>query len=123
MQRARGDVSPIQFVHLVLHQRDERRDNERRARQHHRRELIPERLAEARRHDREHVASAQHGSHDAFLCRTEPAVTEMLAEDGGKIVWWVGERCHDLTTTIPSSSADFNRYRSRRYGPGIVPLV
>ena len=46
----------LERLHLVLHQRDERRDHQREVGPHQRGQLVAERLARARRHDDEHVA-------------------------------------------------------------------
>ena len=40
MERARGDAAPIQFIHLIFHQRDQRRYDDRRARQRECRQLV-----------------------------------------------------------------------------------
>ncbi len=40
MQRACGHAAPIQLIDLIFHQRDERRDHNRHARQHDRGKLI-----------------------------------------------------------------------------------
>ena len=47
----------LERLDLVLHERDERRDDDREVRAHERGELVAERLARARRHDDEHVAA------------------------------------------------------------------
>ena len=44
------------------------------------RELKAQRLAAARRHDREHVAAAQNVAHDRFLSGTEGIEAESLLE-------------------------------------------
>jgi hypothetical protein len=67
MQRTRTDAAAIQLVDLILHQRDQRRHDQRDAGQHHRRQLIAERLARSRRHHRQHVAAAEHRRDDLFL--------------------------------------------------------
>ena len=55
-----GATAP-QRLHLVLHQRDERRDDDGQVPAHQRRELVAERLARAGGHDDEHVAAGQRG--------------------------------------------------------------
>jgi hypothetical protein len=42
MQRGCADPAPIQLVYLVLHQRDQRRDHQRRPLEHQRGQLEPE---------------------------------------------------------------------------------
>ena len=54
------DVELGELVVLILHQRDQRRDDERDARQLERGQLIAERLARAGRHDRERVDAGEH---------------------------------------------------------------
>ena len=48
---------PLQRLHLVLHQRDQRRDDQRQVRPHQRRQLVTERLARAGGHHHQHVAA------------------------------------------------------------------
>ena len=48
---------PLDRLHLVLHQRDQRRDDDREVGPHERRQLVAERLARAGRHDHQHVAT------------------------------------------------------------------
>ena len=64
---ARPPRMPLRFklVHLVLHEGDERRDDERQARQDHGRELIAERLSGAGRHDGENVPAGEHRAHES----------------------------------------------------------
>ena len=47
----------LQRIHLVLHQRDERRDNNRQPRTHQRRQLETERLPTAGGHEHKHITS------------------------------------------------------------------
>ena len=53
----------LQRLDLVLHQRDERRDDEREVRAHERGQLVAERLARAGGHDDEHVAARERRLH------------------------------------------------------------
>ena len=55
-----GDAELAQLVALVLHQRDQRRDDERGAGQVQRGQLVAQRLAGAGRHDRERRLARQH---------------------------------------------------------------
>ena len=80
MQGAGGNAAAIQFVDLILHQRDERRHDERRAGKHHGRQLVAERLAGAGGHHGEHVASAEDRGNDLLLSRTEFTVAEVRVQ-------------------------------------------
>ncbi len=77
MQRAGPNPAAVQLVDLILHQRDERRYHERRARQHDRRQLIGERLPRSGRHHSEHVVSAQDRADDLLLAVPVFAVSEV----------------------------------------------
>lgn len=81
-----GDTGSVQAVHLVLHERNEWAYDNSHARQKHGRELVAERFARARRHEREDVAARHHGFHDFSLEWTkgiEPEVFLKLVEHGG----------------------------------------
>ena len=71
-----------QLVDLVLHQRDQRREDERRRRPQHRRELVGERLARARRHQRERVAAIDGRADDLLLAGAEVLESEQPSECG-----------------------------------------
>ena len=73
---------------LILHERDERRDDHREPRAEHGRKLIAERLARPRGHDREHVTALEHGLHRlalscAKLGEAEPLVQLAVDVQGG----------------------------------------
>ena len=73
-------------VDLVLHERDERRDDERQVVAHERRQLVAERLPGAGRHDDEHVARgrADRRADRLLLAGSEGVEAEMGAQrDGG----------------------------------------
>ena len=78
-RRLRGDLGR-QLVHLVLHQRDQRAEHERRSRPEHRRELVGERLAGARRHQRERVAALDGRADDLLLPRPEGGEAEQAGQ-------------------------------------------
>ncbi len=78
-RRGRRDLRR-QLVHLVLHERDERREHERRLGAQHRRELIRERLSRAGRHERERVAACDRGAYDVLLPRPEGVEAEEVAQ-------------------------------------------
>ena len=77
-RRLRRDLRR-QLVDLVLHQRDQRREDERRRRPEHRRELVGERLARARRHQRERVAAVDGGADDLLLAGAEVLESEQAS--------------------------------------------
>ena len=77
VEAARG-----QFGGLVVHERDERRDDERGASAGQRRQLVAERLARAGRHDQQHVAALDRGAAHPFLIRPKGAESETLLQQG-----------------------------------------
>ena len=79
-QRGAGGRDPLQRLHLVLHQRDQRRDDDRQVAAHERRELVAERLPGAGRHDHEHVAAGQRGGDGLGLAGPEVLESEVLLQ-------------------------------------------
>ena len=82
-----AEADPAQRVHLVLHERDERRDDQHRSGQDPRRDLEGERLARAGRHHRDAVAPREHGVDDealpgAELPEAEDALEHLLGIGG-----------------------------------------
>ena len=71
---------------LILHQRDQRRDDEADAVAHERRDLIAQRLAAARRHQHERVAPGQRRRDDGLLLAAEARVAEHVAQDAARAV-------------------------------------
>ena len=65
---------------LVAHQRNQRRNDERHAREHERRDLVAERLARARGHDGHHVSPGEDRRDDLLLPRPEIVVAKDLAK-------------------------------------------
>ena len=59
VEEAGGDSLIPELLHLVLHQRDQRRDDDRQPLLHGRRELVAQALARAGRHDAQHIPSAE----------------------------------------------------------------
>jgi hypothetical protein len=106
VERGRPDALAVQLVHLVFHEGDERRDDERQARQDHGGELITERLSGARRHDGENVPAGEHRAHELFLSRPEGRVPE----EPGEIVKEIGGHW---------SNRRYARSRSRRGKQGL----
>ena len=78
----RGTHSRLQQgVHLVLHQRDERRDDDRDAVTQQGGNLVAQRLAAAGGHDHQGVAAAGHVPDDRFLLASKRVVSEHAFED------------------------------------------
>ena len=84
---------------LVLHQRDQRRDDQRQLPVDQRRQLVAERLARAGGHDREHVAAGQRRLARLALPRPEVGEPEPAAQLVGQIG---GRRAH--RTIVPEGS-------------------
>ena len=70
----------LERLDLVLHQRDQRRDDERQVGPHQRRQLVAERLARARRHHHEHVAARERGRDRLRLAAAEGREAEQLVQ-------------------------------------------
>ena len=66
-----GDAALAQHVELIFHQRDQRADDDRRAFEQQRRQLIGQALARAGRENRQRVLPPQNARHDFFLARVE----------------------------------------------------
>ena len=77
-----GQPARLERVHLILHQRDERRDDDRHALAHQRGKLETERLAAARRHHDHGVVSVEDGFDHFALTGAERLKVEMFAEGG-----------------------------------------
>ena len=70
-----------QGVHLILHQRDERRDDDRDAVTQQGGDLVAQRLAAAGGHDHQGVAVAGHVIDDRFLFAPKRVVSEHAFEN------------------------------------------
>ena len=81
-QRGGGDPVGIGGAQLIMHQRDERRDDDASARQQDGRELIGERLARAGGHDRQRRLPGKDPAHDLILHAAKGAETEHARECG-----------------------------------------
>ena len=86
VKRCRIDVSLTQTCHLILHERDERRDDQGQPGQESRRQLIAERLALPGRHDRHRIAPSQHRANDLLLTRSKRRKAELFAELSSQII-------------------------------------
>ena len=75
----------LERLDLVLHQRHERRDDQREIRAHQRGQLVAERLARAGRHHHQHVAPGDRGLDRLALAGTERREAEHLAQRRGRL--------------------------------------
>ena len=82
VDEARGDAVGLQTVHLVFHQRDERRHHQRQSVHRQSRELVAERLPATRGHDDHAMLPCQRIGDDLLLPRTEIVVAEVLLQQG-----------------------------------------
>ena len=94
-------AQPLQFVHLVLHQRDERRDDQRQPVGQQRGKLEDERFAAAGGHDDERVAPREHGGDGVGLPLAKRGVAEhpvhqfaRAVERGGRLIVCGSHRRH-----------------------------
>jgi hypothetical protein len=112
-RRLRGDLGR-ELVDLVLHQRDQRAEHERRRRPQHRCELVGERLARAGRHQRERVAAVDRGAHDALL--TGPEVLESEQARQRRLQLAHANESRGAIGTHPSPARDESRRLRRMLG-------
>jgi hypothetical protein len=70
---------------LILHEGDERRDDQRHTRRDERGQLVAERLSRSGRHDGEHVAAVQERLDGLALARPETGVSEEPPQVGGDV--------------------------------------
>ena len=81
-----GNALQRHRVHLILHQRNKRREHDGEPFEHHCGHLITERLASASGEDHERVVSGEHGLDCTFLARPELCVAKALAKYGARLV-------------------------------------
>ncbi len=81
-QHHRRNAQRAQLPHLVGHQRNQRRDDQRESAQRDGRQLIAEALARAGRHHHQRVAAGQHVVHNFALLQTELFESEDRGQDG-----------------------------------------
>ena len=74
------DAGVLQGHDLILHERDERGDDQRDPRQQQRRKLIAEALSAARRHDAKHVPPGKRRVDQRLLSRTECRKAKILPQ-------------------------------------------
>ena len=84
VQAAGGDAAGAERVHLVLHQRDQRRDDQRQPVAGERRKLVAERLPAAGGHEHHRVPSGERRPDGPLLERPEIVVTEVPPELGAE---------------------------------------
>ena len=77
-------------IDLVLHQCDERAHDHGQPIQEQRRELVPDRLSAAGRHDRDDVLAREHGADDRLLAGAEALVAEVATERIAEVEGGVG---------------------------------
>ena len=70
-ERRRADACGVGCTHLIVHQRNQRRDDDGGAFKHHRGQLIAKRLAGTRGHDRERPLARHHPVNDLRLHATK----------------------------------------------------
>ena len=85
-----------QPVDLILHQRDERRDDDVGALRQFRRHLVAERFAAARRHHDERVALLESGFNRLLLQRTQLGISPVTADCGEDVAYREVVRCGHL---------------------------
>ena len=84
-RHAVAEPARAQRLHLVLHERHERRDHDRQVVAQEAGKLVAERLARAGGHDHEHVAARQRRLAGLALPGPEVAEAEELVQGGGQI--------------------------------------
>ena len=75
------DPRITQRRHLILHQRDQRRNNDRQAGHQHRRHLIAYGFSRAGRHDAEDIAAGEDLPDQRFLSLAEIIIAEIFFQD------------------------------------------
>ena len=90
VERGGADAAAGERVHLVLHQRHERRDDEGEPAPGDRRHLVHERLPAAGREDRQHVAAGERRRDGLVLAGPERAVAPRLPQGPERVVGDLG---------------------------------
>ena len=78
IQKCRCDPARLQGIHLVFHQRDERRNHNSQSIAQQRRQLKAKRFPAARRHQRKHIAPGKCIAYDFLLQWPKFVVAKML---------------------------------------------
>jgi hypothetical protein len=103
IQRRRAHPRLAKRVHLVLHQRDQWRHDDRETRAQQRRDLITKRLAAAGRHQHQSIAAAGHVFDDLELLAAEAVEAENLAQHS---VWGAPSLVTHRKSATPCSQRD-----------------
>ena len=82
----RGDSTSLEGVDLILHQRDQRRDHDRRSLEQSRRKLEAKAFASARRHYSQRVLPTKKRLHQSFLAGAKLRKTELLFKLTNQII-------------------------------------
>ena len=90
VEEGRTDADFIERRHLVLHQRDERRDDDTDAGARQRRNLVAQGLAAPRGHEHQRIEAVEHGRDHLLLEAAEAVVAEDLAEN---LRWTAQNHC------------------------------
>ena len=98
IQERRFDAELAQRGDLILHQRDQRRNHDRRAFAQQRGDLVAQRFSAAGRHQHERVAAARDVPDDGFLISPKGRVTEYAAQHVHGVV-----HCSILTNRVAGS--------------------
>jgi hypothetical protein len=80
------DVPFLETLDLILHERDERRDDHRQTREQRRRQLIAQRFPLPGRHHGQHVAPFHDSADHLFLAWPEAGKAETLLELTSEVV-------------------------------------
>jgi hypothetical protein len=75
-----AEAERVELGCLVVHQRDQRRDDQRCAAARNRRQLVAERFARARRHHQQHIEPLHRRAAYRLLVHAESAKTEALLQ-------------------------------------------
>ena len=77
----------VQPVHLVLHQRDQRRDHQRHPIHRQRRQLVAQRLPTARRHQQQRVPASQHPPYNNLLLPPKALKPKVSLQNGMNVLY------------------------------------
>ncbi len=97
VQEGRAQAELAQRHHLILHERDQRADDDRRAGPEQGGNLVAQRLAAAGGHDDQRVAAGDHTAHDRLLLAPEGAEAEDVVQERSRVARparRTGRTCH-----------------------------
>src|SRR5438445_493093 len=101
-----GDSPPPERRHLVLHQRDQWRDDQREAAGQQRRELVAQRLPRSRGQHRQDAPAGEQRPQHLELVDPKCRVTEPLGEELPRAPEPASECCHRVRKRAPVSSPE-----------------